>query len=60
MAIKRCCCCVDLLKGVKILGIVLIILSCLSIAITTGLIITTGNGSFLGQLGVAPGLNFKA
>jgi hypothetical protein len=60
MGLTKCCCCVDLLKGVKILGIVLIVLTCLSIAITIGSIIGTGSGSLYGLFGVGPGLYFKA
>jgi hypothetical protein len=74
MGLTRCCCCVDLLKGVRILGIVQIVFICVSIAITIGLIVsgiaigrislyefsglTSGRDSLYGLFGVGPGINF--
>ncbi len=56
MALTKCCCCVDLLKGVKILGIVLSVLTFLPIIITAISIILTGSGSIIGLCGYGPAL----
>jgi len=74
MGLTRCCCCVDLLKGVKILGIVQIVLICVSVTIIISLIISdtiggggslyehlvfpSGTQSLYGLFGVGPGINF--
>ena len=55
MGLTKCCCCVDLLKGVKILGIVLIVMECLSFAIAIGSYVTKGTGSLYGLFGIVPG-----
>jgi hypothetical protein len=60
MALKKCCCCVDLLNGVRILGIVLLVLTCLSIICTIGSIASTGEGSYVGIVGALPSLIVNA
>ncbi len=56
MALTKCCCCVDLLKGVKILGIVLSVLTCISIVITITSIVLSGFGNLIGLCGYGPAL----
>ena len=60
MGLTKCCCCVDLLKGVKILGIVLIVMTGLSIIVTIVSVLATGAGSLIGLIATVPGLNFSS
>ena len=54
MGLKKCCCCVDLLHGVKTLGIVLLTLTCLSILGSIISIFTTEIEAYYGVIGALP------
>ena len=51
MALTHCCCCVDLLKGVKILGITLAVFHALGIIANIVLVALYGSGSYMGTIG---------
>ena len=51
MALTKCCCCVDLLKGVKILGIVSLVLTILSAIASIVSVVMNGTGSHFGLFG---------
>ncbi len=57
MGLTKCCCCIDLLKGVKILGIVLTVLNCLSIIGSIAKFFA-GYGLLYELIALIPGLNF--
>lgn len=56
MPLTKCCCCVDLLKGVKILGIVLATLHIVGIIANIVLVALFGAGSYLGVIGSGVGV----
>jgi hypothetical protein len=56
MAISKCCCCFDLLKGVKILGKVSLFLTLTAIVVYIALIYSTGHGSYYGIIGIIPSI----
>ena len=56
MALTKCCCCVDLLKGVKILGIVLATLHILGIILNIVIVALYGAGSYFGVIGSGGGV----
>ena len=56
MGLKKCCCCVDLLQGVKILGIVLLTMTCLSILGSIITAFTTEVEAYYGIAGALPSL----
>ncbi len=58
MGLTKCCCCVDLLKGVKILGIILTIGACIGIIATMVSLFRKGPESLYNLIGLIPGLNF--
>ncbi len=58
MGLTKCCCCVDLLKGVKILGIVQTVLVCLFILIIFIAKFVAGYGLLYELIALIPGLNF--
>ena len=51
MALTKCCCCVDLLRGVKILGITLAFIHILGIIINIVVVALVGIGSYFGIFG---------
>jgi hypothetical protein len=51
MAISQCCCCFDLLKGVKILGKVSLFLTFTAAAISMAFKLNTGRGSYYKIIG---------
>lgn len=56
MALTKCCCCVDLLKGVKILGIVLATLHILGIIANIVQAALSEDGSYYGVIGSGLGV----
>ncbi len=58
MGLTKCCCCVDLLKGVKILGIVLTIVACIGIIATIVSSSKEGPNSLYELIALIPGFNF--
>ncbi len=54
MALEKCCWCYELLFGVRALGMVLSVLTCISALITAISIAITGVGSYYGLFAYGP------